>query len=147
MHLNLLQRVFHELIKHRTFIVYSIIGISGATIDYLAFIAMIKWIPLHYLIINSISTSLGVINNFLLNARFNFSVKDRLFRRFVLFYLVGLVGMAVATGMLYVMVDLMSFSPQISKLMVIFVIVVLQFNLNKRISFARRATEHHPLES
>ncbi len=147
MHSNLLERVVRELIKRRTFILYSIIGLSGATIDYLAFIVMIKWLPLHYLIINSISTSLGVINNFLLNARFNFSVKDQLFRRFMLFYLVGLVGMAVATGMLYLMVDLMSLSPQLSKLLVIFIIVVLQFNLNKRISFARRNTEPHPLES
>ena len=43
--------------------------------------------------------------------------------------------MAVASGLLLVMVDLMGFIPEISKLVVIFVIVVLQYNLNKRISF------------
>jgi putative flippase GtrA len=121
--------------KRRNFIIYAIIGISGATLDYLTFVAMMKWLPLHYLLINAISTSLGITNNFFLNAHFNFGVRDLMIRRFISFYSVGLIGMAVASGLLLVMVDLMGFIPEISKLVVIFVIVVLQYNLNKRISF------------
>jgi putative flippase GtrA len=121
--------------KRRNFIIYAIIGISGATLDYLSFVAMMKWVPLHYLLINAISTSFGITNNFFLNAHFNFGVRDLMIRRFISFYSVGLIGMAVASGLLLVMVDLMGFIPEISKLVVIFVIVVLQYNLNKRISF------------
>ena len=121
--------------KRRNFIIYAIIGISGATLDYLTFVAMMKWLPLHYLLNNAISTSLGITNNFFLNAHFNFGVRDLMIRRFISFYSVGLIGMAVASGLLLVMVDLMGFIPEISKLVVIFVIVVLQYNLNKRISF------------
>lgn len=132
---KLIDSLIDEGKKRRNFIIYAIIGISGATLDYLTFVAMMKWLPLHYLLINAISTSLGITNNFFLNAHFNFGVRDLMLRRFISFYSVGLIGMAVASGLLLVMVDLMDFIPEISKLVVIFVIVVLQYNLNKRISF------------
>lgn len=127
-----------RVIKSRKhFIIYSFIGVSGALLDYIAFVMMIQFLPIHYLLINAISTTLGITNNFFLNARFNFGVKDRLLRRFLSFYFVGMLGMLVASGLLYVLVDLCGIMPQISKFFVIIVIVLLQYNLNKNFSFRR----------
>ena len=134
---NLVSLVVNEAIKRKQFIIYSIIGVSGATLDFVAFLLMVKFLPIHYLVVNAISTTLGIINNFMLNAHFNFGVKDRLFARFLSFFGVGLLGMALGSGMLWLLVEVLGVIPQISKLLIIFVIVLLQYNLNKRISFAR----------
>lgn len=135
--LSIYHKVIHELAMRRQFLIYAIIGVSGAALDYLAFVLMMQFLPLHYLVINMISTTLGITNNFFLNARFNFGVKDRLLKRFVSFFAVGLLGMAVASGILYLLIDVMNLIPEISKFLVIVVIVLLQYNLNKKFSFKR----------
>ena len=129
--------LIHEVIKRKQFILYSLIGVSGATLDFVAFILMVKFFSIHYLIVNTVSTTLGICNNFMLNAHFNFGVKDRLFSRFLSFFAVGLLGMAVGSALLWLLVDKMAMAPVISKLLIIVVIVLLQYNLNKRVSFAR----------
>jgi putative flippase GtrA len=134
---SLYSLVIQEAVKRKQFILYSLIGVSGATLDFIAFMLMIKFLPIHYLIANTLSTTLGIMNNFMLNARFNFGVKDRLFSRFLSFFAVGLLGMAVGSAMLWLLVDIMAVAPVISKFLIIVVIVLLQYNLNKRVSFAR----------
>lgn len=126
-----------NLIKRKSFIIYSLVGLSGAGLDYLAFLLMMKFLPFHYLLVNVASTTLGITNNFFLNAHFTFGVKDLLFRRFISFYSIGLLGLAVASALLLFLVDICGLVPELSKLAVIFVVVVLQYNLNKRISFRR----------
>lgn len=134
---NFLKRITQELLLRRHFIIYSAIGASGALLDYVTFVMMIHWLPWHYLAINSISTTLGVTNNFFLNLHYNFGVRDRIFRRFMMFFAVGLLGMGAASILLFLLIDVLQLIPAISKFLVIFVIVLLQYNLNKRISFKR----------
>jgi len=134
---DILKLLINQLVLRKQFILYSLIGASGATLDYLIFVAMIHWLQLHYLVINAISTTLGVTNNFFLNSRFNFGVKDFMFRRFVSFFAIGLIGMAVASALLYLLIERLHFVPEISKFLTIVVIVLLQYNLNKHISFKR----------
>lgn len=138
---SIINLAFHEYKKRRNFINYAVIGVSGATLDYASFLLMTQWIPLNYLLINTISTTFGITNNFYLNARFNFEVKDRLLIRFFSFYSVGLVGLLISSILLYISVDLMAISPPISKLFIIFIVVVLQYTLNKRISFQKSSKD------
>jgi len=137
---NLFSLAVAEALKRKHFILYSLIGVSGASLDFVAFVLMVKYLSIHYLLVNAISTTLGITNNFILNARFNFAVKDLLLKRFLSFFAVGLLGMAVSSGMLIVLVDVLKLVPTISKLLVIIVIVLLQYNLNKRLSFGRART-------
>jgi putative flippase GtrA len=134
---NLFALAANTLIKRKHFIIYSIIGVSGASLDLLAFILMTKFIPIHYLFVNAISTTVGITNNFILNAHFNFAVKTRLLSRFLSFFAVGLLGMAAASGILFVLVDLVKVAPGVAKFLVIVIIVLLQYNLNKRFSFGQ----------
>lgn len=131
----MIKKIISILLKHKQFFIYAFIGMSGALLDYLAFVVMLRFLPIHYLIINFISTTLGISNNFFLNVRFNFKVRDRMFQRFASFYAVGMLGLAVASAMLYALIDLLHIPPSISKLLSIIVIVLLQYQLNKRISF------------
>jgi len=104
--------------------------------------------------------SAGIINNFLLNAFFNFKKTDKLLRRFATFYTVGLVGMAVGDAFLWVFngafreffgIILLSISPIIAKYQLelvkgvsIIFIAIMQYFLNKRFSF-REITPNNSL--
>ena len=131
----MIQKIIQILFDRKQFFIYAFIGASGALLDYLAFLVMRQFLPIHYLVINFISTTMGIANNFFLNARFNFKIRDNMLRRFVSFYAIGMLGLVVASGMLYGLIDLLAFPPAIAKLLSIVVIVLLQYQLNKRISF------------
>ena len=123
--------------ERRSFVVYCVIGVSGVALDYACYFALVNWGGMYYLLANAVSCSLGITNNFLLNSFFNFKTRDRLPARFVSFYGIGLLGLAVSSAMLYGMVSLARMNPNYSKLWTLAVVVVLQYNLNRLISFRK----------
>ena len=136
----ILETVVRLAREKQKFILYSLIGLSGASLDYVVFLALLKLNTLHYLIANTISTSCGILNNFVINARYNFGVRDRLWSRFLSFASVGVLGMAIASGLLYLFKTYTPVPLGITKGIAIFVIVVVQYNLNRRIAFHTKPT-------
>lgn len=132
-----MRKILELITEYRQFLVYSIIGASGATIDFVVFSALVYFDVMHYLLANLISVTIGITNNFVLNILLNFKVRDQYFKRFFSFYLIGLLGLGVSTIILYVLVDTFELNEMISKFLTIFAIVLLQYNMNKRFSFAR----------
>jgi len=133
--LNMLNKFIILLKKYRKFIIYGFIGVTGVTLDLIIFSALIKFSPIYYLLANIVSVSLGIINNFVLNVLFNFKVKNNLFRRFLNFYGVGMVGLLVSSIMLFILVSFFGLNVYLSKSIIILLVVVLQYNLNVRYSF------------
>ncbi len=128
--------VLHREIKNRrTFIIYSVIGMSGVVLDYLLFLVLFNVAGINEIISTVISTSAGIINNFIWNAMVNFKVRDRLLRRFFLFYAVGGVGIALTAGILYIFSNRLGFDANLVKLLSIVIVVIVQYNLNKYVSF------------
>lgn len=121
----------------RNFIFYAVIGMSGVALDYLLYAILYQWFGWNYLIASVVSTSAGITNNFIWNCLLNFRTKDRILRRFATFYGVGLLGLAVASALLYIQVEWFGVPPLIAKLSTIIVVLLLQYNLNKRYSFAK----------
>jgi len=76
----------------------------------------------------------------LLNSFFNFKVKNRLKKRLLKFYLVGLLGLGLSNGMLWVGM-IYGFPPAFVKLFSIFVVAFVQFCLNKLITFRDKEIE------
>jgi len=133
----LIERVKKLILKKKQFILYSIIGFSGAFIDFVVFIVLIKVFSLNTIIANAISISLGITNNFILNSIFNFKVKDKLKQRFIKFYLIGLFGFFISSLIIYILKEVLGVDPIISKLCSIVIVVILQYSLNKRITFKK----------
>jgi len=129
--------VISFLKARRSFVIYCVIGLSGVALDYACYFVLVNWLGVYYLLANAVSCSLGISNNFLLNCFFNFKVNDRLLARFGSFYCVGLLGLAVSSAMLYALVSLARMNPNYSKLWTLAVVVVLQYNLNRLISFRK----------
>lgn len=132
---------FKAVAKRREFLFYSLIGASGALLDFLVYCALIRWLGWHHQAANLAGITCGITNNFWLNARFNFKTGDRLGWRFLSFYGVGCFGLALSALMLYFGVDRLNLDKTLAKLATIFAIVIVQYNLNRMVSF-RKAAEH-----
>jgi len=127
--------------KYRELIKYCIIGCSGALLDFITYTILIKAFGMNYLLANALSVTAGITNNFFLNAYLNFKVTDKLFKRFISFYLVGMLGLVISEILLYLLVDIMSMNSIIAKIITIFVITIVQFILNKTITFKKKKEE------
>ena len=121
--------------KYRNLILYGVIGVLSVSIDFAVFGVLTYFFPDYYILANVISVNCGIINSFLLNRHFNFKVKNKSVFRFMIFYVVGIMGLLISSGVLYLMVDLGNMNLLISKGATIFVVTLFQFILNKNVTF------------
>lgn len=117
------------------FVKYIIVGVLGLVVDLGIFYLMNKQMEINYVISNVTSSSLAVIHNFIWNSYFTFNVTNRKIRRFISFYLIAVVGMVVSTGLLALFIDGLKTDSMIAKSISIIFIAILQFFLNKKLTF------------
>ncbi len=123
--------------KHWNFLFYSLIGVSGASLDYILFVALHSLGGTDKYLANAISVTVGITNNFVLNAFLNFQQNNRLLQRFAYFYATGIAGLLLSNLILFVGIDKLLFNAPATKFFSIFFIVLLQYNLNKRLAFKK----------
>lgn len=124
-----------HLIKYRDFIFYVTIGFTGLFLDFLTFIVLVKVAGVSVFISNTISMTVGIVNNYFLNAFFNFKKTDQLFRRFLLFYAVGLFGILLSNIVIFLLYDKLGLWLEGVKAFSIVLVAVIQFFLNRALSF------------
>lgn len=130
--MNIISKIYS---KFRNLILYGIIGAFCASLDFVIFTVLSKYDILPYLWANIISIHVGIFTSFILNRSINFKVKDKVTSRFFSFYIVGLIGLGISELMLYVMVTIGGLNEIICKLVSIVVVAIIQFILNKYITF------------
>ena len=130
----LVQKTIELLKQRRQFIIYGLIGLSGATLDFIGYLILYKYFNVPPPIASFASVTLGITNNYILNSRFNFKVSDNHLRRFVNFYSIGLLG-AILSAVIIALLQIGLVDPTIAKILTIPPIVLAQYILNKRISF------------
>ena len=121
--------------RFRNLILYGIIGGFCASLDFAIYTLLCHYDLVPFLWANVISIHTGIICSFILNRTFNFKIKDKTPQRFLSFYVVGLVGLVISEGMLYVMVTLGGWNELVCKLISIVIVALIQFVLNKYITF------------
>ena len=130
------KQAFYTLYQRfRNLILYGIIGGFCSALDFVIYTLLCYFELLPYLIANVISIHIGIFTSFFLNRHFNFRAKDKTPQRFISFYIVGLVGLAISSLMLYLMVDIAHWKELPCKLITIVVVALVQFTLNKYITF------------
>lgn len=122
----------------RNLILYGIIGSFTAFLDFCVFFMLTQYVGIHYMISNCISVLVGITTSFLLNRAYNFKVRDKVKLRFFIFLTVGICGLCLSNGILYVCIDIFDIEDPISKLVSILPVVLLQFIINKFITFRKR---------
>jgi putative flippase GtrA len=113
---------------------YGIIGGISASLDFAIYIALIQ-LHINYIAANFIGIHCGIFCSFLLNRRFNFKVKDKVVIRFLSFYVVGLTGLGLSSALLWLLVTQFDWNKIQAKLLTIFIVSIMQFLLNKYITF------------
>ena len=124
--------------RYRNLILYGIIGGSCATLDFIVYSALCYWDVLPYLWANIISIHIGIFTSFVLNRSLNFKVKNKTAIRFLSFYAIGLIGLAISELMLYLMVTVGHLNEIVCKIASIVVVALIQFILNKYITFRNK---------
>lgn len=135
MNITTLEQLKRLFIKYKHFTLYGIIGVFCVLLDYSIFHILTNALGIVYLVSNVVSVSSGLTVSFILNRKFNFKVKDRVMKRFIYFYLTGMIGLIISTGMLILLVEHFFLETNIAKIISILTVVLLQFSFNKRVTF------------
>lgn len=135
----MIQLFLSLLKKYRELVIYCMIGCTGATLDFVVYALLTSCLGMHYQIANFIGVTFGIVNNFIWNYYFNFKVRDHFFLRLASFYGVGMVGCALSAVCLWMFIEQMALNTLIAKLGTIFFVTIVQFCLNKFITFKRRS--------
>lgn len=125
--------------RFRNLILYGLIGIFSAGIDFLVFYMLATILEVFYLIANIFSVTIGITISFILNRNYNFRVKDNVSKRFLMFTSVGLGGLLLSSALLYIFIDILTLDKVISKVLSIIFVVLIQFLLNTFITFKKEA--------
>ncbi|MFI1292385.1 GtrA family protein [Streptomyces sp. NPDC020792] len=120
----------------RQLLSYTLIGGSGVVLDLVAFLLLHNTAGMDEQFANVLSTTLGIANNFVLNARFTFDRRDRIVVRFLRFYAVGLAGIALTNLLFLVFTDALGIDADLVKAGSLPLVLALQFVLNRKWSFA-----------
>jgi putative flippase GtrA len=139
-------KLSHRVRDRVAFAQYVVLGGCGTALDVALFFVLVQTTPLHPVVANVLSTTAGIALSFALNARFTFKVSDRILRRFVSFGAVGLVGLAVTAVMLEVGHGALGLDPRIVKTASLPVVAVLQFLLNRHVTFATSPFEEKTVD-
>jgi putative flippase GtrA len=126
-----------SLLKNRRFVLYCLIGLGGATLDFLVYSGLVKWDVTHYQVANGIGYASGTLLTFTSNVLFNFKTRDWLPLRFASFCGIAFIGWAISAGLLYVTVARLGLDKYLAKLMTLAVVVTIQYNLNRLVSFRK----------
>jgi putative flippase GtrA len=135
------------LLQKKQFLLYCVIGVSGVTVDFAVYSLLVKTGRLDYQAANAISYASGTLLSFVLNARFNFRVTDKIALRFASFFGVAFLGWLVSAGLLHLLIGNFGFDKYLSKFATLIVVVLLQYNLNRLVSFRKSAAKIELAES
>lgn len=126
------------------FIKFSLIGILNTGLHYVVFICLFRFVGIHYLVASAIGYGVGLINSFMLNRRWTFSItggrKERDFCRFVV---VNIAALAINIGSLKYLVQDIKIIPEISQIIAIGFSMSINFLGNKFWTF-RGAGQANP---
>ncbi|MGN0037171.1 MAG: GtrA family protein [Bacteroidaceae bacterium] len=121
--------------RFRNLILYGVIGSLTSMLDFAVFTVLTSCLGVYYLLANCLSVLVGISTSFVLNRSYNFKVKDKTKRRFLIFLSVGLSGLCMSNLILWIGIDKLQANEQLTKLASIVLVVFFQFLLNKYITF------------
>lgn len=123
----------------RQFVQYVFVGGLAFVVDFSALYLLADKAGLHYLVAASIAFLLGLTTNYLLCVWWIFhhrSIRDKRLE-FLIFGVIGLLGLALTNVLMFVLTDLLQFHYLLSKAGATAVILFLNFSLRRWILFSR----------
>lgn len=121
------------------FLLYCLCGGLGVSTDYAVFYLSVT-AGVWYQGANLLGYVAGTLLSFALNRVLTFGMRDRVLQRLAMFLGVAAIGFGASALMLWLLVQQFNLDPRVAKLLTLPMVVVLQFTLNRRLTFnaARR---------
>ncbi len=118
------------------FLKFGVVGISGIAVDFFITWLCKEKLKFNKYLSNGIGFSFAVINNFLLNRYWTFNDTIQPFsEQFLKFAIISIIGLAINTGLLYLLVKYTKFNFYLIKLMVIGLVFFWNFSINYLFTF------------
>ena len=124
---------FNQLVK------YVLIGVLGLIVAFGIYVILTHF-NINVEIANMISSTFGIINNFFWNSYTNFKVHDRMLLRFISYFLVGQITTVFTTVSLFIFATKLGLPHLVVKTIATFVATLIQFVINKVITFRKSET-------
>lgn len=125
------------LLQNRQFLLYCLIGASGVALDFGLYSLLVRAKLLDYQAANAVGYAGGTLLSFALNAKFNFRVTDKIPLRLAVFFSIAFLGWLASAGLLHLLIGRWGWDKYLSKLATLVVVVLLQYNLNRLLSFRK----------
>lgn len=113
---------------------YAFFGGFGVLTDIIFYFLLVSN-EVNYQLANFVGYFAGTLISFFLNRSYTFKVKDKVIQRIIKFFLVAFLGYICSTGVLYILIELIELDKMLSKLITLFFVLIIQFTLNKKITF------------
>jgi len=128
----------HILIRKTTnpyaqFIRYAFVGLTAFSVDYGILIFLTEIFKIYYLLSACLSFIAGVSINYLLSVKWVFThrkIKNR-YLEFIIFAIIGLIGLGLNTGFLWIFTEKVHIDYRISKLIATFLVFIWNFTARK----------------
>lgn len=96
---------------------YFWVSLTAAVADFSLFILLFEWIGVQYIISNTVAFSAGLVVNYVFSIKFVFrNESSRSVSEFLIFSIIGLVGLAISNASLFVAIEAMGLGGGVSKL-------------------------------
>lgn len=119
------------------FIKFGIVGLSGVVVDFAFTYICKEWIKIPKYIANAIGFTIAAISNYIFNRIWTFhSHNPEITIEFIKFFVISLIGLAINTIILWILVSKFNRRFYISKLFAIGVVMIWNFIANLIYTFA-----------
>jgi putative flippase GtrA len=117
------------------FVRYAFVGAVAAVVDIFSLFALTDWAGLHYLISAMVAFVAGLIINYLLSRVWVFQSVYSPSREFIIFAIIGIIGLALNELFLYFFVDLLGIWYMAAKVISVGLVLIWNFLARRRFAF------------
>jgi putative flippase GtrA len=121
--------------QKRSFLLYAVMGGTALLVELVLFYVMHYSLRQGLVASNAVAMGVGMLTSFTLNSRYTFKVNNRLAVRFLSFAAVSGCSYVLSTVMLLALSRGLSVPAFIAKILTLPVILLFQYNVNKRLTF------------
>jgi len=130
---------FYRFVKNIEFFRYFLVGIAATTVDWGIFYFLAVMNNVFYQLALIVALSVGSLTNFLLNKVFTFRCKSRMLVQQMSVYIgVVVVSFATSSAIMFLFVDMLLLEKMLSRILTTFVMLVINYLLQKYITFNRK---------
>jgi len=130
---------FYRFAKNIEFFRYFLVGIAATAVDWGIFYFLAVMNNVFYQLALIVALSVGSLTNFSLNKVFTFRCKSRMLVQQMSVYIgVVVVSFATSSAIMFLFVDMLLLEKMLSRILTTFVMLVINYLLQKYITFNRK---------